>query len=405
MNPPSQHGDSWLSPALQTLDAALTGDGPPVEFLPPEYPGSPPRWAPRPEAAISGVDGAVLVRTSGSTGTPKQTVLSAEALRASAEATATVIDGHGQWLLALQPSYVAGLAVLTRSLIAGTTPVPLLTDTTDPEIFTDAAERLTSQRRYASLVPTQLARLLKSGDHRTLEALRRFDAILLGGGATPPALRDRALHAGLSVIRTYGMSETGGGCVYDGRPLPGVEVTTDDDGRVLLSGPMVALGYLEDPGLTEARFDVDPGTGHRRFLTDDLGHVTPGPLLSITGRDDDVINTGGVKISAEQVRSVLLTQDGVREAFVAGAPDPEWGQRLCAAVVLAAQETAQETAQDPGQATLQRLCDAVREELGAAAVPKQLHVLASLPTLSSEKPDRQELLRIFAHTSERPPVT
>lgn len=393
--------DSWLSPALEALDAALRGDAPPLEFLPADDDGAP-RWVSRPDAApTTGPNTpddeapAVVVRTSGSTGTAKQTLLSAQALRASAEATAEALGGHGQWLLTLQPSYVAGLAVLSRSLGAGTVPVPLLSGTTDPAAFAAAADRLTAQRRFVSLVPTQLSRLLESEDARTLAALRRFDTILLGGGASPAPLLRRAEEVGLHVVRTYGMSETGGGCVYDGHPLPGVTVDTDDAGRVRLAGPMVALGYLGDPELSAARFDTEPLTGHRRYLTDDLGELTRGahteggaPRLSISGRMDDVINTGGVKVSAEQVRAVILEQPGVRDAFVGPAPDPDWGQRVCAGVVLSAVSRTADS--------LESLRRAVREALGPAAAPKDLHVLPALPLLPSGKPDRRELLRLFA---------
>ncbi|GAA1182249.1 AMP-binding protein [Nesterenkonia xinjiangensis] len=395
MNPPAPSPDFWIGPALEALDAALRGETPPVEFLPSDDDGVP-RWVSRPDATLAeGPRPAVVVRTSGSTGTAKQTLLSAEALRASAEATAETLSGHGQWLLPLQPSYVAGLAVLSRSLVAGTVPVPLLAGTTDPATVAQAAEQMTAQRRFVSLVPTQLSRLLETGDARTVEALRRFDTILLGGGASPAPLLRRAEDVGLTVVRTYGMSETCGGCVYDGRPLPGVGVDTDETGRVRLSGQMVALGYLDDEELTAAHFDVAPVTGHRRFRTDDLGALTTGedhsagqPRLSISGRADDVINTGGVKVSAEQVRATLLEQHAVRDAFVGAAPDPDWGQRVCAAVVL--------TTGSRSEDTVDRLREAVREAQGPAAVPKQLHVLRALPLLASGKPDRRELLRMFA---------
>ncbi|GAA3059786.1 MULTISPECIES: AMP-binding protein [Actinomycetes] len=391
----SRTGHSWIEPALEALDAALRGATPPLEFLPAD--DDAPRWVHRPDATDHGRDGeapAVVVRTSGSTGTAKQTLLSAAALRASADATAAALGGHGHWLLTLQPSYVAGLAVLSRSLVAGTVPVPLLTGTTDPAAFAGAAEQLTAEPRFVSLVPTQLGRLLESGDPRTLSALRDFDAVLLGGGASPAPLLRRADQAGLHVVRTYGMSETCGGCVYDGHPLPGVTVDTDDAGRVRLAGPMVALGYLDDPELTTEHFDVEPLMGHRRYLTDDLGELTPAetrgatPELSISGRADDVINTGGVKVSAERVRAVLLDYPGVRDAFVGAAPDPDWGQRVCAAVVLSAVTRTDDTLGD--------LREAVRETLGPAAVPKDLHVLAALPLLTSGKPDRRELLQMFS---------
>lgn len=385
---------AWVPAALEDLQAALSGASPPLEFLPGE--GDAPRWVQRPELADSGA--AAVVRTSGSTGTPKETLLSAENLRASAEAAAEHLGGHGQWLLTLQPSYVAGLAVLSRSLQAGTEPAVLLEQTTDPGAFAEAAAQLTHQRRYVSLVPTQLQRLLGhvsteagTDEDRLLAVLRRFDAILLGGGATSPALFGRAQQLGLTVIRTYGMSETAGGCVYDGVPLPGVTVETeaaedsagtDDAGvePVLLSGPMVALGYT-DPALTAARFGTD-AQGQPQYRTDDLGRLSPEGRLSITGRTDDVINTGGVKVSAERIRQVLEADPQVSDAFVAGVAHPEWGQQVVAAVVLSA-----------GLDT-EALRRRVREAFGPAAAPKQFRELEALPRLANGKPDRQELLRL-----------
>lgn len=440
--------NTWIPDALAALRGALEGTRPPLEFLPAES-AAPPRWSGHPEAATQAVAErpACVVRTSGSTGTPKETLLSAENLRASAEATAEVLGGHGQWLLTLQPSYVAGLAVLSRSLFAGTAPIALLENTTDPEAFAEAAEQLTAERRYVSLVPTQLQRLLtrlpQAENHRLsdsspsetadlrprtaledrlLAALRRFDAILLGGGAASPALLAHSQELGLNVIRTYGMSETSGGCVYDGVPLPGVTAEIDEadgapsegtilsggtalsESTVLLSGPMVALGYL-DAALTSERFSLSPD-GHRRYRTDDLGTLTDG-VLSITGRTDDVINTGGVKVSAEKIRQMLEADPEVREAFVAGVEDPEWGQRVAAAIVLknapegdfvplpAGRDTGALPSYPP-PTWFRALNAAVREELGPAAVPKSVQYLRALPRLANGKPDRQELLRLLA---------
>lgn len=409
----------WLPNALKALEFTRLGDRAPLEFLPDE-PGAVPRWTDRPDAADAGA--AVVVRTSGSTGTPKQTLLSWEALDASAEMTAQVLGGHGQWLLALHPSYVAGLAVLSRSLVAGTEPVALLENTTDAERFSEAAEQLTADRRFVSLVPTQLQRLLTDAPQRLLQALRRFDAILLGGAPTSTELFDRARGLGLKVVRTYGMAETCGGCVYDGYPLPGVTVEMGTHGRVLLSGPMVALGYHEAPELTAEKFEWVPdvrapqgtpirvGEDHhegraRRFRTDDLGQLTTEraaevetiatgtgaghsaqivPRLAITGRADGVMITGGVKVSAEEVRRALESHPAVREAFVAGIDDAEWGQKVVAAVVLS-------TASREGN-TFDEIDALLRDHLGAAAVPKHYELLGALPLLPNGKPDRQSLI-------------
>nr|WP_255316864.1 AMP-binding protein [Nesterenkonia sp. Act20] len=362
----------------------------PVEFLP-GNPDADPRWTFRVDVSPS--QGAAIVRTSGSTGTPKQTLLSADALRSSAHATAEALGGHGQWLLTLQPSYVAGLAVLSRSLLAGTTPVPLLQHTTDPDSFTRAAARLDGERRYVSLVPTQLQRLLDHlpADAELSDVLRRFDAILLGGGPSSPALLEEAAHHGLTVVRTYGMSETSGGCVYDGRPLPGVLLSTEDSGRVRVSGPMVASGYLADEDLSAAHFSQDPDSGLRSFLTDDLGEVdtdSRGQRLSISGRADDVIITGGVKVSAALIREALLSHPDISDAFVGPVTDADWGQAVSAVVVPNSQDL-----QPQLEAELQKL---VSSALGAPAAPKRLILVSELPLLTNGKPDRQTLLQLLA---------
>ena len=435
---------TWTDRALHTLREAMAGQVPPVEFLPAE-PGGEPRWIQRPDVlrthnqavgslhrqADPGTQAqmthcsdseaanpaaaehpAVVVRTSGSTGTPKQTLLSAAALHASAQMTAEYLSrrglgGHGQWLLTLQPSYVAGLAVLSRSIVAQTQPVALLENTTDPEAFAVAAEQLTAEHRYVSLVPTQLKRLLDhaagNDDARLLAALQRFDAILLGGGASSTELIGAAESAGLHVVRTYGMSETCGGCVYDGIALTGTEVELDDDGRVLLSGPQVALGYLDEQ-LSSERFDTD-ASGQRRFRTDDLGVLTGG-VLSITGRVDDVINTGGVKVSAGNIRQVLETDPAVSEAFVAGVADPEWGQQVAAVIALQDWPAGDFAPLPPGGAHeapsyppaewWRNLSAEIRQQLGPAAVPKSVHYVKDLPRLSSGKPDRQAMIRMLS---------
>lgn len=429
--------NNWVAAACAALDSARHGEAPPLEFLPAE-PGGNPGWVQRPEvinpevkdprAKTPGIENqsptanndpvVAVVRTSGSTGKPKQTLLTAAALEASAHATAQQLGGHGQWLLTLQPSYVAGLAVLSRSLIAGTTPVALLEHTTDPVAFTAAANKLTAPRRYVSLVPTQLQRLLDAatgkdsaeetaggrgrGSAELLAALKRFDAILLGGGASSPSLLNAAAEAGLTTVRTYGMSETCGGCVYDGAPLPGVTMETDGENRVLLSGPMVAAGYFQNPELTAAAFDTHPETDQPRFRTDDLGVVTDG-VLSLTGRADDVINTGGVKISAEQIRHVIAEHPQVAEAFVGAVGDRDWGQRVVAVVMprsspgaVAPQPSRTSENQPPEVVELPtqiraEINAAIRETLGAAAVPKQYLQVKALPKLANNKPDRQQL--------------
>ncbi|MGO1318409.1 MAG: AMP-binding protein, partial [Cellulomonadaceae bacterium] len=214
-------------------------------------------------------DAALVVATSGSTGTPRGVVLTAPALRASADATRAHLGGPGQWLLALPTTHVAGLQVLVRSVLDGTRPVTLPGGPFRPQTFAQAMSQMGTERRYASLVPTQLRRLLAaSPETGALDALRTLDAVLVGGAALSPDLADRARAAGVRVVRTYGMTETCGGCVYDGRPLEGVVVATGPDGRLRIAGPMLAAGYLGDPAATARSFVADGG--RRWLVTQDL---------------------------------------------------------------------------------------------------------------------------------------
>src|SRR5699024_171950 len=175
---------------------------------------------------------ALVVSTSGSTGTPKGAMLSAAALRASAAATDRVLGGPGRWLLALPAHHIAGLQVILRSLRAGFAPVVMdLTGGFDPAGLPSAVRACVAGgvRGYTSLIPGQLAKVLDEGSPEAVAALARLDAILLGGAAAAPELLARAADAGIRVVRTYGMSETAGGCVYDGLPLDGARIRIGDD--------------------------------------------------------------------------------------------------------------------------------------------------------------------------------
>ena len=237
----------------------------------------------------------LVIATSGSTGRPKRVLLSRDAMRASALATQERLGGPGQWVLNLPPTHVAGAQVLYRSVVAGTEPVV----TRD---VVQAREVLGPERSYLSLVPTQLHRLLGVPD--AAAALAGFDAVLVGGAAFDPGLRSRAEGAGIRVVSTYGMSETCGGCVYDGRPVDGVEVRVDDR-RVLLRGPMLFDGYEDDPELTAQAFDDG------WLVTHDLGEIDQDGRLWITGRDDDMITTGGVKVPGPAVAGRLRQHPSV----------------------------------------------------------------------------------------------
>ena len=329
---------------------------------------------------------ALVVETSGSTGEAKRVVLSAAALRASARATHRRLGGPGRWLLALPVHHIAGAQVLVRGLLAGQRPCVL--DCREgfrvdrfAALATALCDEAGGRRCYTSLVPTQLHRVLAEGPGRGLDALRRFDAVLVGGAATSPALLAEAAGAGVAVVTSYGMSETAGGCVYDGVALEGVRVRLDPvDGRISLAGPMLATGYLGDPTRTAGSFGGD------WFHTCDVGRWDGDGRLGVLGRVDDVIISGGAKVHPAAVERVLTALPGVDAACVVGLADPEWGQLVAAAVVCA----------DPvGLVALRR---AVRAELGAASVPRLIRTLTELPLHGIGKPDRTEVIRLLAAT-------
>lgn len=355
-----------IAAVLAALRRALTG-GPTFLPLPDTALAGRLLAAARPDDSLAGV--ALLVPTSGSTGTPKLVELTPAALLASATATHGALGGPGQWLLATSPTHIAGVQVLVRSIVAGSDPVVLESDSFRPEPFVAATRALTGPRRYTALVPTQLGRLL--ADPAATAALTSYHAVLVGGAATPTAVLRAALAAGVAVRTTYGMSETAGGCVYDGVPLPGVGISIDDTGRIRLSGPTLARGYRGEPELTAAALVAG------QFLTADAGRIDHG-RLTVLGRLDDVMNTGGQKVYPGAVEAVLRRQPGVHDVVVAGVPDPEWGQAVTAWVV--------------GHADAPALREAVRGELGPAAVPKTIYRLAAIPLLGSGKPDRRGLV-------------
>lgn len=322
---------------------------------------------------------AVVIATSGSTGMPKRVVLSAGALRASAAATAARI-GVGQWLLALSAGYVAGLQVLVRAHLAGTDPVVLAGRFT-PDAFVAATARLGAGARYVSLVPAQLATLLDAaGDARVRAALRSYDALLLGGQALPIPLRERAADLGARIVRTYGSSETAGGCVYDGVPLEGVRVSSVD-GELRIAGPVLADGYLGDPALSANAFTTDPD-GERWYRTGDAGTVD-GDRIAVTGRIDNVIVSGGVNVSLDRVERSVRTVAGLEGAVVVPIADERWGQG--SAII------ARSIAGIDAPALLAAARARVAAEVGAPARPARILLVDEVPLLASGKPDRRAL--------------
>ncbi|WP_082492350.1 AMP-binding protein [Leifsonia sp. Root4] len=329
---------------------------------------------------------ALVIETSGSTGAPKRVALSTDALLASAAASAAALGGAGQWLLALPTHYIAGAQVLVRSIAAGTEPVILPGGHFDPRLFAEYAARLDAPLRFVSLVPVQLARVIEAAesDDAVLAAARRFDRILVGGQATPPALIARAEALALRVTRTYGSSETAGGCVYDGVPLHGAEMRIAG-GLIELGGPTLAEGYLGDEERTAAAF-VE-GEGRRWYRTGDLGDIVDG-RLRVLGRSDNVIISGGEKVSLDAVERVLHTLPGFESAVAVAVDDAQWGQ----SIVVACERSA---AADAAASELDAVREHVASALGNAARPRAVHTLAALPRLASGKPDRVSLAALF----------
>jgi len=398
---------------LEPLAAALDGTGPAILPLDAGLPAVRLReliGAFQPDAVIgpdgeardrSGTPGvapetAVIIGTSGSTGEPKGVELSAAALTHSARASLRKVGARAgeRWLCCLPVSHVAGLQVLVRSLVGGTEPV-IAAEATARSVAVAAAAGCA----HVSIVPTQLVRLL--GDEQGALSLARYRSVLVGGAAAGAAALGAARAAGINVVTTYGMSETCGGCVYDGAPLDGVSVRVDEDGRLRIAGPVLMNRYhrrpdltaevlkntgLENSGLTNTGLTntgltntgpAGPGITAREFVTSDLGFVADGRVV-VRGRADDVINTGGHKVVPGEVAAALSDCPGVREVVVVGRPDPEWGERVTAVVVPTDPD-------DPPGLELVRTHVSTR--LPRYACPSEVVLTDAIPVLPSGKPD------------------
>lgn len=365
------HG-SPVGPLLAALDAVLHDAAPALLPLGADQSDAVALRAGEPIDA----DVAVVATTSGTTGPPKGALLTAAALTASAAATHQRLGGPGRWLLALPPYHIAGIQVLVRSLLAGSDPVEMDVSTGfDISQLPSAVDELGSGRRYTSLVATQLAKAL--GDPAATAALAGLDAVLLGGGPAPGPVLAGAAAAGITVVRTYGMSETAGGCVYDGIPLDGVRLRLDD-GRIVLGGPTLAKGYRNPP-------DPDPFAEAGWFRTDDLGMVDDSGVLSVLGRVDDAISTGGLTVLPQPVEAALRTHPAVADCAVFGLADERLGQRVVAAVVLVDGSPAP---------SLEQLRAQVTQTLDHTAAPREVHVVDALPLRGIGKVDRAALIQL-----------
>lgn len=383
-----------------------------------------------------GVD--MVLRTSGSTtGTGKLVGVSMDALVASARATHKRLGGPGIWVLALPAYHAAGVQVLVRAAVAGThvfnaykeggfdpqhlaqvidaacvaagDAAPSCGDAAASSCGADAASSRAggvgeaalaaddSGRAcpvYTSLVPTQLRRALD--DEQLRGALARLDAVLIGGAAADAQLLEQAKAAGIRVVTTYGMSETCGGCVYDGQPLPGVSMDVDQaTGAIWLSGPMLATGYLGDEERTKRCFVSRPQAGEparRWFITSDRGHIVDG-RLQVLGRLDDVIISGGIKVEPGPIEALLALNPLVSECAVVGLPDLQWGQVVTAVVVPASMPGLGRV--DEG-AILAQIRVYLEQKLSGAQCPKQVLLADALPYKGIGKVDRRALAQSLA---------
>jgi O-succinylbenzoic acid--CoA ligase len=346
----------------------------------PEVNGKMPESFGLPDEVSDGVG--LVVETSGSSGKPKRVTLSREAILASANAAQIRLGGPGQWLLALPINFVAGANVLIRSLVADTQPV--LMNTTVPftaEAFARSASMMSGARRFTSLVPTQLARLAAAiedpfsptGKNDFLLAqLRKFDAILVGGQAPQDEVVRQLTELGVKIVITYGMTETCGGCVYDGVPLDGVKIELVGN-RIQISGKVLATEISEDEG-AQAIGDS--------FITNDLGEFDAEGALRVLGRIDRVIVSGGLKISLDRVEELARAVPGVAELAATSIADREWGQRV-GIVYLGSPEVADEIAL------------ALANDLGPAGKPVRVVRTDGVPKLPSGKHDLQAIKRLF----------
>ncbi len=310
---------------------------------------------------------ACVVESSGSTGIPKRISISTAALLHAARAGQERLGPLGQWLLALPINFIAGQQVLIRSLLADQQPVIMNTSLPfTAEAFLRSALLMKNPIRYTSLVPTQLAKLVAEAEKDTvmLDTLKSFRAILVGGQLTPDELYDRALGLDLKVVLSYGMTETAGGCVYDGIPLDGVRLKIAPDSRLLISGKTLAEGQDD------------------WIFTNDLAELSPDGKLKIIGRADRVIISGGLKLSLERVEYLGSLLPGVSEIAAVALEDQTWGQRVGIAYV-----GSPEVADD--------IANQLAHLLGPAGKPIRVIRVDKLPKLPTGKPDNRMVAELF----------
>lgn len=341
--------ESPIPEVMVNVAAAMVGTGPALSFE---------------EMTMSHVPNpvAIVVTTSGSSGGPKEVGITAKALLASAKASNEFLGAKfGQvWSLLLPLTHVAGINVLVRSLELGTTPIDLRNSPEFPKAD------------FTAIVPTQLFRALH-GEAQLLAHLKSCHAVLVGGAALPEAIAQSALDAGIKIVTTYGMTETCGGCVYDGTPIKGVEVTTEE-GVIKIKGPMIAYSYLNDEQAWKESFDDG------WFTTNDLGEFVDGKL-TVIGRADDTIISGGEKVSLSAVESALNSKFPENEFAAFAIPDAEWGNALHIAIA------------GENSVSTHEISSHLEQNLGVVAKPKGFLILSALPMIGVGKVDHSALAR------------
>lgn len=376
-------GLAGLDAVRDALVARMEGDGPAFGLVPglsrhvsAAYAGMVRGAIQSDGGPLEDPDAAVIVATSGSTGASRGVVLTRANLRAAAESSFAGVPGLREcdWVLALPVTSAGGFGALARSYLAGTR-LHALESIGGGSAFDplDLVALDVDEPFAISLVPPQVSQILDSP--AATAWLARATAVLVGAAATAPGLADRARAAGIRLVTTYGMTETSGGCVYDGVPLPGVGVSLADDGLISISGAMVAAGYRGLPAETAEAFTIDGGV--RTFQTRDIGAWEDG-RLRVSGRIDDIVTVNGVNVSLGAVEDIVLSELGVRDAAVVSVPDERRGHRIVAFVVMA------------DRAGLSAIAPLVAERVGGAARPQVVEV-DQLPLLPNGKIDRLAL--------------
>jgi O-succinylbenzoic acid--CoA ligase len=336
----------WSIPQLQEKIAdAITGDGPALSTSPTAYKNL-------------SADTCLVVNTSGSTGEPNSVAISTSALIASTNAAHKYLGAvpGDSWSLLLPTNHIAGLNVIARATALGTKVI----DNRNVAEYVDAD--------FISIVPTQLHRALTK-DAKLLEHLTAAEAVLVGGGAITDSLKKAAADKHVKVVTTYGMTEMCGGCVYNQKPLDGVEIEIGLTGLIKLKAPMMASNYLNNPELWQSLM------ADGWFQTSDIGEFTDGKL-KVLGRADDVINSGGEKISLISIENLFSTHFPDQEVVAFGLPDDEWGERLCLAV------------------TTNLSLAQIQQKLTGVNSPKEIYIFKQIPKSVLGKVDRQAAIKL-----------